>query len=201
MTPIIRFRFDPAKAIAALAFLAGRVSDLDAMKSAKLLYFADKAHLLRYGRPILGDAYYGLEHGPVPTATYDLVKQVFSGRIKDENAAVAELLSQYLDVDGSGGYPRFVAKKAVDSDQLSISDVEILNEILDHFGAMNALELRKLAHEQPEVQYADEQRVLQGRGSVPIPFQLFFAQEKDRSLLSVVEDAQSERDLAESLNW
>ena len=198
---IVRFKFDPEKAIAALAFFARRLDDVDAMKAAKLLYFADKMHLLRHGRPILGDAYYGLEHGPVPTATYDLIKQVFADSINTESAHVAEILSRYLDVDRSGSYPRFVAKTEPDMDQLSASDVEALDETIRRYGDKTALELRQLAHEQPEVRFADEQRAIQKRGSVPIPFQLFFAQEKNRGMLSVVEDSQSERDFAESLHW
>ena len=31
-----------------------------------LLFFADKQHLITYGRTITGDRYYALEHGPAP---------------------------------------------------------------------------------------------------------------------------------------
>jgi hypothetical protein len=52
----IRFRFAPEKLVQALAFFADRgVRDLDKMKAAKLLFHADKYHLLTYGRPVLGD--------------------------------------------------------------------------------------------------------------------------------------------------
>src|SRR5258705_13384540 len=72
--PNIRFSFDQDKLTAVLTFFASRVDDLDALKSAKLLYFADKRHLLRYGRPILGDNYFGMDHGPVPERAYDQIK-------------------------------------------------------------------------------------------------------------------------------
>ena len=52
----------------ALAFFSQRgVTDLTKLKAAKLLFFADKLHLNRYGRPILGDCYFCLDHGPVPS--------------------------------------------------------------------------------------------------------------------------------------
>jgi len=197
----IHFRFDPEKAVAALTYLAQRVSDLDAMKSAKLLFFADRSHLRTYGRLILGDLYYGLEHGPVPTATYELIKQVFSQSIKDDDAEVAELLAEYLDVDRSGEYPRFVAKKDPDANTLSLSDIEVLDDTLRQLGRMSALELRQLAHEQPEIQYADKERARLRTGSVPIPLNLFFDEGSDAAMRRHVEDAQEDRDFAESLLW
>lgn len=195
----IHFRFDPEKLVAALALFASRgVNDLDAMKSAKLLYFADKAHLLRYGRPILGDDYYGMEHGPVPTASYNMIKDALS---PEGVEASPSLLSSYLDVDRSGKYPRFLAKAEPDLDALSPSDVEVIEETLRRYGKLSAWDLRQLAHQQPEVQYADEQLSRSHRGSVPIPFQLFFDREQDKPILSAVEDAQEDRDFAESLAW
>src|SRR5437763_15889947 len=129
MTPI-RFRFHPEKMVATLTFLAQRVSDLDAMKAVKLLFFADKAHLRKFGRPILGDAYYGLEHGPVPAATYEAIKQVFSGGAGEVSDDTVSALLEYLDVDRTADRPRFIAKKDPDIETLSPSDIEVLQETL-----------------------------------------------------------------------
>ncbi|WP_409530306.1 Panacea domain-containing protein [Shinella sp.] len=41
----------------------------------KTLYYADRAHLQRYGRPITGDRYIAMENGPVPSYAYNAVKQ------------------------------------------------------------------------------------------------------------------------------
>lgn len=40
----------------------------------KILYFAECDHLLKYGRPITGDRIVAMEHGPVPSFSYDQVK-------------------------------------------------------------------------------------------------------------------------------
>jgi hypothetical protein len=37
----------------------------------KVLYFADKEHLEKYGRFICGDSCYAMKHGPVPSQIYD----------------------------------------------------------------------------------------------------------------------------------
>ena len=197
---MIRFRFVPEKMVATLTFLAQRVPDLDAMKTVKLLFFADRAHLRKYGRPILGDTYYGLEHGPVPSATYDVIKEAFYQTGENVSADTMDLLAEYSDVDRSGERPRFVARKNPDMDWLSASDIEALEETLQQLGAKSALDLRTLAHEQPEIQYADDQRRTLNKKSVPIPFNLLFDQE-DPETLEAVESAQEERDFAESLLW
>jgi Protein of unknown function (DUF4065) len=49
-------------------FLASKhLPQLTKWRICKLLFLADKLHLLRYGRPITGDAYYAMKLGPVPT--------------------------------------------------------------------------------------------------------------------------------------
>ena len=74
----IEFKFNVKKLINALAFFAGEITDLDKLKAAKLLYFADKHHLVRYGRPILGDCYCALDAGPIPSRSLDIMKRIIS---------------------------------------------------------------------------------------------------------------------------
>lgn len=42
----------------------------------KAIYFADRDHVLRFGRRIHNDAYVAMENGPVPSHAYDLFKNV-----------------------------------------------------------------------------------------------------------------------------
>jgi len=188
----IRFRFDREKMIAILALFASRVSDLDAMKSAKLFYFLDKRHLLRYGRPITGDAYFGMSHGPVPEQAYDIIKAA----LRKENPILPPDLAAYLDVDRARTYPRFVARAAPDMDVLSESDVEVIEEVFKEYGHLSAWKLRDLTHEEPEVKESDESLKKTDRKSVPIPLVRFFDQERDQSMRASVEATQSDRDFA-----
>lgn len=194
----IRFQFDSEKLVAVLAFFASKgIGDLDAMKSAKLLFFADKRHLLKYGRPILGDEYYCMPHGPVPTRSLNMIQDAFSPNPSGDS----EHMDEYLGVDRNKRYPSFTPKKAPDLDVLSTSDLEILEEIASEYGAKDAWQLRELSHLDPTVKLADEQRLASSKGSVPIPFNLFFDPVADKAMLSAVADAQGDRDFAESLNW
>src|SRR5687768_6342636 len=69
------FRFDPMKAIQAAALLmkqhGGQMSRLRLLK---LLYIADRESLAETLHPITGDHAAALDHGPVPSQTYDLLK-------------------------------------------------------------------------------------------------------------------------------
>ena len=51
----IRFTFNPEKALEALVWVARQWSDISFYYMVKVLYYADKEHLNRFGRPILGD--------------------------------------------------------------------------------------------------------------------------------------------------
>lgn len=71
----IRFRFDARKASQAAAFvtrLAG--GEISRAKLIKALYFADKRQLLRTGKTITGDEPVSMEHGPVLSSIYNLIK-------------------------------------------------------------------------------------------------------------------------------
>ena len=67
-----RFSFDPEKGIEVLLYIADKTKDI--YKILKILYFADKLHLSKYGRFISGDYYIAMKHGPVPSRSYDIIK-------------------------------------------------------------------------------------------------------------------------------
>ena len=71
----IRFEMNEDKAIEVLTWLANEQPGIGAFHVSKVLYYADKEHLNRYGRPVLGDTYIRMEFGPVPSKTYDLIKK------------------------------------------------------------------------------------------------------------------------------
>jgi len=195
MTPNIRFRFEREKMVAVLAFFASRVSDVDVLKSAKLLYFADKRHLLRYGRPITGDNYFAMDHGPVPEQAYDIIKAA----LQPHKPELPPDLAKYLAVDTSSKYPHFLATAAPDMDAFSDSDVEVLEEIFNEYGRFAPWKLRDLAHDEPEVKESEEELKRTKKKSVPIPFAKFFDSERDKKMRASVEATQSDRDFASSL--
>jgi len=94
----VSFRFDREKLLHALAYMADKdVPDLTKLKAAKLLFFADKYHLLHYGRPVIGDCYVCMEHGPVPSRSLDVMNRLVApDEIQDP---LREEFGEYLKVD------------------------------------------------------------------------------------------------------
>jgi uncharacterized phage-associated protein len=68
------FAFDPEKAIEAVLFVLPYIRQPTLHSVSKVLYQADRLHVARYGRPVTGDHYVAMRHGPVPSTTYDVLK-------------------------------------------------------------------------------------------------------------------------------
>lgn len=127
----VHFEYDFEKATSALVYLAAKpdaVPALDKYKAGKLLFLADKYHLVRYGRPILGDFYKALDHGPIPQRTMDalhvLVGDQPPRRVEDTQAAAR--LADVLEVDHKYRYARFSAKTTPNLEVLSVSELRAL---------------------------------------------------------------------------
>lgn len=194
----IRFEYDFEKFVQALAYFAWRdLPDLDKLKVAKLLYYADKKHLLAYGRPILGDTYYCLDHGPVPSASVNLLNEA-EQQTTSQRHELDSKIHNYVDVDTSKTYPIFTKKREPDLDVFSDSEIAVLNDVIQEHGARSGWELRNLTHTEPTWRIPDRDRS-QGR-RVHIPYELFFeGNDAAKPILELVRDEQRDRDLAETL--
>lgn len=124
------FKLNKSKAIESLLFVSRRLEVADKHKVSKILYYADKAHLEKYGRLITGDQYTKMEYGPVPSWVYDLIK---------ENAITPEL----LEVQGFTIRPLRVERR----EELSESDIECLLESIEEHGHKDFSQLKKESHD------------------------------------------------------
>ncbi len=69
-------RFDEQKVTEAAAFLLElRGGRMHYIKLLKLLYLADRKAFAQWGIPISNDNYVAMDNGPVPSQTYNLVKE------------------------------------------------------------------------------------------------------------------------------
>jgi len=193
----IRFQFDPEKLVHALAYFAEQgVEDLGKMKAVKLLFIADKYHLIKYGRPVLGDQYACMEYGPVPSFSYNVINDALAG---DVDSAVSKTFTNYLQVrPGANGHPTFSAVKSPDMDVFSESDVEALRYALASAGGKTAAQLSRESHLEPAWLRANSRRG--PGGSAQMDYRDFFT-EADRNMLEQVEREQEDRDFAEALSF
>jgi uncharacterized phage-associated protein len=196
----IRFRFDPEKLVQALTYFAGNgIDDLDKMKVAKLLFHADKYHLLRYGRPVIGDSYACMEYGPVPSTSLNVLSDVIAGD-PDYPPVAKTLFDAYIEVEKKGKYPVFRAKQAPDLEVFSDSDIEALNYTLSQHGSKSAWQLSQESHDEPAWKIANESRP-EG-SSVMMDYRLFFEGHPEaENILRLVELQQEDRDFASVMAW
>jgi uncharacterized phage-associated protein len=173
----IKFEFSLDKLIHAIAFFfESGIQDLTKLKVAKLLYFADKTHLLEYGRPILGDVYFCMEFGPVPSfALNEMSEAIQRSEVADEESSDYGKMNQMLRVKKPlfGGYPHFEARHPFDSSVFAESELGVLKSVVEQYGPKTARDLVDLTHEEAPFLIANESRGPRSRA--PIPYELFFA--------------------------
>jgi uncharacterized phage-associated protein len=196
----LSFRFNLEKAVNALAYFASEgVNDLTTLKAAKLLYLADRRHLLQHGRPITGDQYIAMELGPVPEGTYQLITRlVAQDEIDDLTKACAlKHLKVYRGFWGTLKYPVLQARRAADLDVFSDSEIAALDQTIAEYGKQPARDLVDLSHEHRGYRLADADR--SPGSSVAIPYDYFFDEETDARVRELAEEQQEDRDFAEAL--
>jgi uncharacterized phage-associated protein len=128
----IRFDFQREKAIESILYIAKRAADPTFHSINKLLYFADKTSLERYGRFICGDDYYAMRWGPVPTNTYDLMKNATQGGAFP------------FRVEGN----TIIPSRDAEIDLLSESDIECLDASLRLYGDAPFWKRQEVSHDE-----------------------------------------------------
>ncbi len=136
--------FDYKKAAQAINYLAKKEGGrIDKLKLIKLVYFADRFHLRRYGRPIMNDTYVAMRRGPVGSSVKDIAE--FSDFLDETERGYA---SKYLDHAGVDNIVVSVAN--VDTNIFSKSELEALDFSYNEFGSENASSLVDVTHRYPE---------------------------------------------------
>ena len=137
--------FDYKKAVEILAWLLRKYNGAASkILLIKLLFFADKYHLRKYGRTVSGDEYRAMNYGPVASKTLNVASI-------DETwlppAACAEA-SEVLELANGGKNVKLVGD--VEFSALSKSEIEALEFAYETFGDRKPFDLVALTHQYPE---------------------------------------------------
>lgn len=138
MTPL-RFQFDETKGVEALTYIANRWPTVTVFFASKVLFFAEKMHLNRYARPIVADTFIAMPNGPVPSTLYDFIKGQLG--MAGNPDAITEALN-------TTAYPNLTAKRAANTDVLSPSDLECLEEAIAFCSGKQFTALSNLTHQE-----------------------------------------------------
>lgn len=111
------------------------------MKLLKLLYLAERRAMAKWGNSISGDQFVSMPHGPVLSQTYDLIKghegsgSAWDDVIQDENNYEVSLRIP----------PQQVNEDTFD--ELSPSEIELLDATFNEYGHMNRFEIVRYTHD------------------------------------------------------
>lgn len=153
----------------AMATAKGRGRQATQYDLVKTLFLADRSHLNEWGRPITYDNYCAMEHGPVPSLAYDLLKGNEKA-LRDHH--LPGLPWRARDLGRGARYYSPVEGALTVSEVLSESDIEALDDALATVLRLGFSQIRRLTHEDPA--YVDAWREGGGRAAYDMKLGLFF---------------------------
>lgn len=136
-------RYDYKKAVQSINYLISKLGKpIKYMKILKLIYFADRYHLRKYGRTVSGAVYYGMKYGPVASEVKDVLN--ITAQEDDVENAYKNKFIKYMKKYLIGSL------KEPDFDEFSESDIEALDFSLKYFSKFDQYELANITHLYPE---------------------------------------------------
>ena len=123
---------------------------LGILKLNKLLYYIDFEHYKKYGRPILGDVYIRMEHGPVPSFSYSLFNMAFRDKKDDEVSkelrdSIEIKSTKIQDFNINAIYPK---KKELNSSLFSKSELEIMKDVASKYASKTGTTMSRETHKE-----------------------------------------------------
>jgi len=132
------------KATQALNLLARKKDGkINKMKAIKLIFLADRLHLRKYGRPIVGDIYWAMKLGPVGSLTKNVAE--LSSMPKDALAYAKKYIKP-----ADKKKQTFISIKQEDLSVFSKTDLECIEAVYDKFSDKDQFGLAEITHKYPE---------------------------------------------------
>jgi uncharacterized phage-associated protein len=168
------YRTDFEKTIEAMVWLANNDPGIDIYHIAKILYYAEKTHLNRYGRPIIGATYIRMDYGQVPSQVRDII-------IKNVWTVEPNYLKRFTEAIeiNKDPYDRLNALRDADMGYFSDTDVECLKESLSKYGKLSFDQLKDICH--------DEKTWIETEQNEPIDY-LLMVDEENEYKEEIIED-------------
>jgi len=134
---MIKFKFNKEKFISLIIYFAKNISGLDKLKAVKLIYFADRECLLKTGRPILGDEYIRMDMGPVPSKSFDLLREIQDSNSNDNSLSVKDPLIKY---------PIFISSDDADLEEFTRVELDCIKSVIKQYGKLSGNKLSQITH-------------------------------------------------------
>lgn len=133
--------FDKQKLTEIVLYILNKTKGLDYYHVFKVIYFANIAHLAKYGFRMTTDEFCALPDGPVPSILYNCVKDDIHCD-KELDAMIKESIAKGND----DAYYMLTAKRAADMEYLSNADIEEIDKSIQENAYLPYGELREKSH-------------------------------------------------------
>lgn len=142
----VRKAYLDSKIVQVLAYLVWRLGEqeMTMLPLLKLVYFADRYHLRKYGRLVTDDDYFAMHLGPVASETKRVIEEIEKGL-----GAGRGVLSGCGSRRKAKHIPICLTGE-VELNELSVSDVEALDRVVEKYGRLTPRQLAKQSHHYPE---------------------------------------------------
>lgn len=163
----------------------------------KVMYFAQEEHLAVYGVPMMYDTFVARKHGPVPSLTYKVLR-VAEGKTVDVTEELHGFASD-LSISNSEGHQEVTLAEGVqcDMDELSRSNVRILDKWIEQCKDIESFDLSELSHDKAW-QKAVRQTERTGEDTKISLYDMAAAGGASKDMLNVVKERQLNR---RALQW
>lgn len=162
----------------------------------KIMYFAQEEHLAIYGTPLMDESFVARKHGPVPSLTYKVLR-VAEGKIVDTTGELTSFVSD-LTLCSIGGHQVVRVKNNVcDLDELSNSNIRILDKWINKCKDLESFDLSELSHD-AAWQKAVRQTERTGEDTKISLYDMAAAGGASKDMLKVVKERQLNR---RALQW
>lgn len=133
--------FDKQKLIEIVLYILNKTKGLDYYHIFKVIYFANIAHLAKYGFRMTTDEFCALPDGPVPSILYDSIKDDIH-RDKELKAMIQNSIAKGKE----DAYYMLTPKREANLDYLSQADIEELDKSIKENAYLPYGELRTKSH-------------------------------------------------------
>jgi uncharacterized phage-associated protein len=127
--------------IEGLAYILSRLGRVDKIHLVKLMYLADKYHILSYGRTITEDSFYAFPHGPAGSKTMDVLE--YDSYVLQE---YMERAKELIEAEDGNEFKLSEESNINDFEMIAESEIEALDFAVANFGKMDKWDVVNYTH-------------------------------------------------------
>lgn len=117
---------------------------IDYIKLFKILYFAQRQHLVEYGTVIIDDTFQARKHGPTSGFIRKGLKLI---ELSEEQSEDFKLFGRGINISEGDQCQIITSTENADLDELSASDIKCLDRYIREFKDMDSYKVSERSHE------------------------------------------------------